>query len=106
MTTLDLSGLTTKLEGLGLGPIPEFAEARVLNNPLDIVSSYLAEILSSLTECDALTAFKCIHWPNDIFLSDLTVPLPQLKHGADPDALAVDLMKRVRSSLLYIVCSN
>jgi len=104
MTTLDLTGLVAKLENLGLGPIPEFADAHVLNKPLDIVRSYLAEILSSLTECDALTAFKSIHWPNDIFISDLTVPLPQLKHGADPDALAVDLMKRVTPSLLYIAC--
>lgn len=99
MTTIDISSLTAKMSGLGLGPIPAFAEAHVLNKPLDIVSSYLAEILISLTGCDAPTAFKSIHWPNDIFISDLTVPLPQLKHGADPDALAVDIMKRVRSNL-------
>lgn len=95
MATLELSGLTARLEGLGLGGIPEFPEAHVLNKPLDIGRSYLAEILSSLTDCDALTAYNSIHWPNDIFTADLTVPLPKLSHGADPDALAVDLMKRV-----------
>jgi len=95
MATLELSGLTTRLEGLGLDGIPVFPEAHVLSKPLDIGRSYLAEILSSLAECDALTAYNSIHWPNDSFTADLTVPLPKLSHGADPDALAVDLMKRV-----------
>jgi arginyl-tRNA synthetase len=96
MATLDLNGLATRLEGLGLGPIPQFAEAHVLDKPLDIGRSYLAEILSSLTECDAIAAYNSIQWPNEIFTADLTVPLPKLIHGSNPDALAIDLMKRVR----------
>jgi arginyl-tRNA synthetase len=96
MATLNLSGLVKILERLGLGPIPQISEAHVLNRPLDIGRSYLAEILSNLTNCDLITAYNSIQWPNDIFTADLTVPLPKLSHGADPNALAVDLMQRVQ----------
>jgi hypothetical protein len=99
MATLDLSGLATRLEGLGLGPIPQFSEAHVLNKPLDIGRSYLADILRSLIDCDPITAYNSIQWPNDIFTADLTVPLPKLSHGADPIAFAINLMQRVRHSL-------
>jgi arginyl-tRNA synthetase len=103
MATLDLSGLATRLEGLGLGPIPQFSEAHVLNKPLDIGRSYLADILRSLIDCDPITAYNSIQWPNDIFTADLTVPLPKLSHGADTTAFAIDLMERVRHSLPYTV---
>jgi len=103
MATLDLSGLATKLEGLGLGPMPQFLEAHVLNKPLDIGRSYLADILCSLIDCDPITAYNSIQWPNNISTADLTVPLPKLSHGADSSALAISLMQRVRHSLLYTV---
>jgi hypothetical protein len=103
MATLDLSGLASKLEGLGLGPIPQFSDARVLDKPLDIGRSYLADILRSLIDCDPITAYNSIQWPNDIFTADLTVPLPKLSHGADPTAFAIDLMQRVRQSFPYTV---
>lgn len=103
MATLDLCGLATKLEGLGLGPIPQFPEAHVLNKPLDVGRSYLADILRSLTDCDPITAYNSIQWPNDIFTADLTVPLPKLSHRSDPSTLAIDLMQRVRHSLFYVV---
>jgi arginyl-tRNA synthetase len=60
MATLDLGGLATKLEELGLGPIPQFSEAHVLNKPLDIARSYLADILRSLVGCDPITAYNFI----------------------------------------------
>jgi hypothetical protein len=103
MATLDLSGLATRLEGLGLGPIPQFSEAHVLNKPLDIGRSYLADILRSLIDCDPITAYNSIQWPNDIFTADLTVPLPKLSHSADTTAFAIDLMDRVRDSLPFAV---
>jgi arginyl-tRNA synthetase len=106
MATLDLGGLATRLEGLGLGPIPQFSEAHVLNKPLDIGRSYLADILCSLIDCDPITAYNSIQWPNDIFAADLTVPLQKLSHSADPTALAIDLMQRVRHSLSYNVCGT
>ena len=106
MATLDLSGLATKLEGLGLGPIPQFSEAHVLNKPLDIGRSYLADILHSLIDCDPIAAYNSIQWPNDIFTADLTVPLPKLSRGADPTALALNLTERVGHSLPYAVCCS
>lgn len=98
MATLDIGGLATRLEELGLGPIPQFSEAHVLNKPLDIGRSYLADILGTLTDSDPTLAYNSIHWPNDIFAGDLSVPLPKLSHGADPSALAINLMERVRYS--------
>ena len=60
MTILELSGFTTKLESLGLGPIPQFSESHVLNEPLDIGCSYLADIIRNLAECDPYLAYKSI----------------------------------------------
>jgi arginyl-tRNA synthetase len=95
MTTLDQNGLVTRLEGLGLGPIPDFVDAHVLNKPLDIGRSYLADILRSLVHCDPILAYKSIQWPNDIFTADLTVPLPKLSRGSEPKTLGIDLRQRV-----------
>ena len=106
MSTLDLPSLATRLEGLGLGPIPQFSKAHLLNKPLDIGRSYLADILSHLVGCDPITAYNSIQSPNDIFTADLTVPLPRLSHDADPTALAIDLTQRVRHSLSYKVCGT
>ncbi|KIX03973.1 arginine-tRNA ligase [Rhinocladiella mackenziei CBS 650.93] len=102
MTTLDLGGLTSRLGDLGLGPIPDFPEPHMLNKPLDIGRSYLADILRNLVQCDLPTAYNCIQWPNDIFTADLTVPLPRLNHGADPTAFAMDLMERFPECPLFI----
>jgi arginyl-tRNA synthetase len=104
MATLDLGGLATRLEGLGLSPIPQFPEAHVLNKPLDIGRSYLADILCSFIDRDPITAYNSIQWPNDIFTADLTIHLPKLSYGADPTALAIDLMQRVRHGLSHSAC--
>jgi hypothetical protein len=95
MSTLELSGLVTKLEGLGLGPIPQFSESHVLNKPLDIGRSYLADILQNLTECDPNLAYKSIQVPNDIFTADLTVPLPKLSRGEYSQSFSDGLRQRV-----------
>ena len=95
MTTLELSGLVTKLESLGLGPIPQFSESHVLNKPLDVGRSYLAEILRNLTECDPNLAYKSIQVPNDIFTADLTVPLPKLSRGVYSQSFSDGLRRRV-----------
>jgi arginyl-tRNA synthetase len=96
MATLSLSGLESLLGGLGLEiPIPQFSAANVLNKPLDICRSYLADILRSLVEGDPVIAYNSIQWPNNIFNGDLVVILPRLSHGADPNALAFDLIEKV-----------
>jgi arginyl-tRNA synthetase len=104
MSTLDLPGLSKRLEGLGLGPIPQFSEAQLLHKPLDIGRSYLADILGWLVPCDSITAYNSIQSPNDLFpTADLTVPLPKLCRGADSRAVAMDLIQRVRHSLPFAV---
>ena len=45
MATASLPGLEAFVAEIGLGPIPSFAAADVLNNPIDIYHSYLAEHL-------------------------------------------------------------
>jgi arginyl-tRNA synthetase len=102
MSTLDLPGLAKILEGLGLGPIPQFSEAHLLNNPLDIGRSYLADILSRLVGCDPIPAYNSIQLPYDIYNGNLMVPLPKLCRGADwRSAFASDLIEKVRHSFPY-----
>jgi arginyl-tRNA synthetase len=96
MATLTLTGLEELLGRLGLKiPIPHFDAADVLNKPLDISRSYLADILCSHAECSPEIAYNSIQWPNNIFNGDLAVILPKLSNGADPGMLAFDLMKKV-----------
>jgi arginyl-tRNA synthetase len=95
MSTLDLPGLAIRLEGLGLGPIPQFSEAHILINPLEIGRSYLAEILGHLVDCDSITAYNSIQLPNDISAGDFTVILPKLCLGEDWKVDSRDLLKRV-----------
>jgi len=97
MTTLTADGLEILLDSLGLEvPISHFPDADVLNKPLDIGRSYLADIFCSLIECDQLVAYNSIQWPGDIYSGDFTIILPKLVPGSDPNILAFDLMKRVR----------
>ncbi|KAH8588291.1 arginyl-tRNA synthetase [Bisporella sp. PMI_857] len=96
MTTLTIDGLEALLGRLGLKiPIPHFLAADVLNKPLDIGRSYLADILCSLVESDTVNAYGSVTLPSDIYNGDLAVILPKLQHGADPNVLAFDLMQRV-----------
>lgn len=96
MATLTIDSLEALLGGLGLKiPLPHFSAADVLTKPLDVGRTYLADILCSLVECDAENAYRSIQWPGDIYNGDLAVILPKLSHGANPDDLALDLMKKV-----------
>lgn len=92
-----MDALQTSLESLNLNvPIPEIEAAEVLVNPLDVCRTYLAEILADIAGCDIEAAYKSIQWPNNIFNGDLAVILPKLRPGAKADALAVELMEKVR----------
>lgn len=96
MTTQTVSGLEAFLSGLGLKiPIPPFPAADVLNKPLDIGRSYLADILTSIVECDLATACNSIQLPNNVYSGDFTVILPKLSHGGDYNALAIKLIQKV-----------
>lgn len=99
MSTLTAADLDSLLATIGLKtPIPDFPGADVLNKPLDIARSYLADSLSGYVECDPQVAYNSIQWPNNIYNGDLAVILPKIKPGVDSDELAFDLMKKVRLS--------
>ena len=107
MATLNADGLGVLLQSLGLEvPISHFPGADVLNKPLDIGRSYLADIFCSLVECDRLVAYNSIQWPGDIYSGDFTIILPKLIPGSDPNVLAFDLMKRVRHFFPILVKSR
>jgi len=99
-TTQTIGGLEALLSGLEMKiPIPPFPAADVLNKPLDIGRSYLADILTSIVECDLTTACNSIQLPNNIYSGDFTVILPKLRHGGDFHALAIDIIQNVWSFL-------
>lgn len=99
METLSLTGLEARLAGLGLDvPIPIFTGADVLNKPLDIARSYLADTLGKLADCNAAAAHGAIAWPNNIDNGDLVVILPKLTHachGTKPKELGFKIMEQV-----------
>ena len=50
MGTLQMEGLQAKLKSLGIrSPVPNYANSHVLQNPIDIYRSYLADLLTPLT---------------------------------------------------------
>lgn len=103
MTTLNVTGLESLLGELGLQtPAPKFETADVLNKPLDIGRIYLASILSAVHECDPVTAYKAIQWPNNVDNGDLAAILPKLSQGSDSKSLAIDLVQKVRATFSVV----
>lgn len=101
MATLTLSGLEGRLEDLGLTvPIPTFPRADVLNKPLDIARSYLAQILTSAADCDAETAYNATVWPNNIENGDLAVVIPKLGLHDRSDEVGFKIADKVNAVLL------
>ena len=96
MSTLTINSLEALLERLGLKtPIPEYPMGDILCSPLDIGRNYISDILSSLLDCESTIAYNAIQWPNNLSNGDLSVTLPKLGQSAEPDDLAMDLMRRV-----------
>jgi len=98
-TTGSVGALETALGRLGLKtPIPMFAAANVLNNPLDIARSYLADALLSLVEADPAKVYDSIQSsPNDTAAGDLCVKLPKFSpKDSDVEEFGFELMQKVR----------
>ncbi|KAF1838671.1 arginyl-tRNA synthetase [Decorospora gaudefroyi] len=87
-------------------PIPDIEPAEVLANPLDVWRTYLAQILAEIASCDIDVAYKSIQWPNNISNGDLAVILPKLRPGVKADALAFELMEKVRRKHLRSTISG
>ncbi|KAH7333040.1 hypothetical protein BKA65DRAFT_553381 [Rhexocercosporidium sp. MPI-PUGE-AT-0058] len=86
MATASLPGLQAFVADIGLQPIPVFAEADVLNRPIDIYYLYLAERLLALT----------------IEEGDLDIVLPKLKlDGVKPKELVGELLKKFLTDALF-----
>ena len=98
MATTSFPALEAFVGELGLGPIPSFAAADVLNDPIDLWHSYLAEDIHRLLECDPDLVYKAIQPPNTTQDGDLDIILPRLKlPGGNPKELAGELHKKVYS---------
>jgi hypothetical protein len=96
MATTSLPGLEAFVAELGLGRVPSFAAADVLNDPMDLCHSYLAEYFQQLVGCDRGLVYKAIQPPNTIQDGDLDIVLPRLKlPGGSPKELAGELLKQV-----------
>jgi arginyl-tRNA synthetase len=96
MATTSLPGLETFVADLGLGPLPHFATADILNDPMDLYHSYLAEDFGRLIESDPDLVYKAIQPPNTIQDGDLDIVLPRLKlSGGSPKELGAELLKKV-----------
>jgi arginyl-tRNA synthetase len=97
MATISLSGLQAFVADIGLDPIPSFAAADVLNNPLDIYHSYLAGVFQAIIGCDADVVYSSIQPPGTTENGDLDIVLPKLKlPGTSPKELAGKLIEKVR----------
>ncbi|KAF1950724.1 arginyl-tRNA synthetase [Byssothecium circinans] len=95
MAAPSLSDLEADLQGLSLGaPTALFDGVDILNNPLNLSRVLLAEILSSLLDCEPDAAYRSIQWPNNLSSGDLTVTLPKLRPGVKPNDYTPDLMKK------------
>jgi arginyl-tRNA synthetase len=104
MSTLSLAGLESLLQTLDLGtPLPAFAETDVLNDPLDISRSYLADIVREIVQCNSEQAFNAVQLPNtvDPFAGDLTIILPKLARevGVEVKDLEQNISKQVKLSI-------
>ncbi|KFZ18424.1 hypothetical protein V501_01226 [Pseudogymnoascus sp. VKM F-4519 (FW-2642)] len=95
MATSSLPGLQAFVAQIGLDPLPTFATADALNNPIDIYHSYLAERLQTLVECDPDVVYHSIRLSKTIEDGDLDIVLPKLKlDGVKPKELAGELLKK------------
>jgi len=96
MSTLNAEGLAKLLSHLSLSDAsPHFAAVNTLSNPLDVLRTTLAELLTNLVGCDHEDAYKSIQWPNDIYSGDLSVTLPRLRPGCKPKELSSELVDEV-----------
>lgn len=102
MATSSLPDLQAFVAQIGLDPLPIFATADALNNPIDIYHSYLAERLQTLVECHPDVVYHSIQLSKTIEDGDLDIVLPKLKlDGVKPKELAGELLKKVGKFIYF-----
>lgn len=86
-------------------PVPGFDSADILNNPLDIPRSYLAQLLVDIVKCEANEAYNSIQLPSSVdgFRGDLIITVPKLSRavGIDGNVLRRKLISDVRLSSFF-----
>jgi arginyl-tRNA synthetase len=103
MATTSLPGLQAFVSELGLGPVPAFPAADVLNDPMDLCHSYLAEDFQKLVQCDPDLVYKAIQPPSTTQDGDLDIVLPRLRlPRGSPKELAGELHKKA-GSFFYLL---
>ena len=88
------SKIASQLHKLGVQtPIPEYGDAQVLVNPIDIYRCYLTEAVAQiLTDVDPQLIYDSIQYTNNLNHGDLVVIVPRLRiKGAKPADVAKDL---------------
>jgi hypothetical protein len=102
MATMSIADLEALLGGLDVNvPVPQFAAADILNNPLDVARCYLADIICSLVLCSRDTALKCIQPANGVADGDLAIRLPMIEHKTNYEDFGLDLKKKVWQALSF-----
>lgn len=110
--TLTLEGLQAKLKSLGLESfVPKYANSQVLQNPIDIYRSYLADILTPLIGVGSQLIYDSLQWTNSLNHGDLVLVVPKLRlKGVKPADYALNLESKVcacvHSSRLYCLVSS
>ncbi|OAG00357.1 arginyl-tRNA synthetase [Paraphaeosphaeria sporulosa] len=95
MSTLEITDLESSLATLRLAaPLPVINSADAVTNPLDLVRSLLAGILSQLVESSPEAAYRSVQLPNSIYDGDLDIVLPKLRPGCKAGELAIDLARQ------------
>ena len=97
MSTLEIATLQATLESLGVhSPVPKFADTHILQNPLDLYRSYLAQILVPLVSADPQLVYDSLQCPNNSAHGDLVLVVPKLRlKGIKPADYAKELESKV-----------
>ena len=102
MATVSVADLEVLLGGLDVNvPVPQFAAADILNNPLDVARCYLADTVCSLVSCSRDTAFNSVQPANGIADSDLAIRLPMIGHNMNYADFGLDLKMKVWQILSF-----
>lgn len=98
--TRKMKRLETQLEKLNVHvPVPSYGAAQILENPIDVYRSYLANILEPLLkDASSQNVHHSIQYTNSLSYGDLILVIPRLQlKRSNPIEVAKDLASRVNN---------
>ncbi len=108
--TRKMKRLETQLEKLIVHvPVPSYGAAQILENPIDIYRSYLANILEPmLKDARSQNVYDSIQYTNRLSHGDLIIVIPRLQlKRSNPIEVAKDLASQVNSPDPFgFICSR